>query len=334
MPRAARLDGPGVLHHIIIRGIERRNIYRDDQDREEFLARLAKLVGDTGMACYAWVLLPNHAHFLLRTGRVPIATVMQRLLTGYAVHFNRRHKRIGHLLQNRYKSIVCQEDGYFHELVRYIHLNPLRAGLVSSVAQLNAYPYCGHGALLGMGSRPWQDVRYVLETFAKRVTTARRAYRAYVEAGSTQGRRQDLVGGGLIRSLGGWTEARKQIAAGIGNVKSDERILGDSSFVDAVLAQASEHCTRRCELSRRGYNLERLADHVAGLCHLEPREVLARGRQRLRVDARSLFCFWAARDLGVSLTELARQLGLTPPAIGYAVQRGERIAQARGYRLI
>jgi REP element-mobilizing transposase RayT len=334
MPRAARLDAPGVLHHIIIRGIERRDIFRDDQDREDFLARLAELVHDTGTACYAWALLSNHAHFLFRTGRVPLATVMRRLLTGYVVRFNRRHKRVGHLLQNRYKSIACQEEVYFQELVRYIHLNPLRAGVVSSFAQLNAYPYCGHSAILGRRPRPWQDVRYALKVFGERAKTARRAYLAYVEAGSTQGRRQDLIGGGLIRSLGGWAEAREQIAAGADHVKSDERILGDSDFVDALLAQANEHYTRRCELCRHGYDLDRLAKHVAELSHLQPRDLFAPGRQRARMQARSLFCFWAVRELGEPLTELARRLGMTPPAIGYAVQRGERIAQAHGYRLI
>jgi len=122
MARLARLDAPGVLHHIIIRGIERRNIFRDNQDRENLLERLGELLLETRTGCYAWAFLANQAHLLLRTGKVPIATLMRRLLTGYVVSFNRRHRRYGHLFQNRYKSIVCQEDLYFKELVRYIHL--------------------------------------------------------------------------------------------------------------------------------------------------------------------------------------------------------------------
>jgi REP element-mobilizing transposase RayT len=119
MPRAARLDAPGVLDHIIIRGIERRKIFRDAKDRENLLERLGSLLSETNTACYAWALVPNHAHFLLRTGEVAVATVMRRLHTGYVVSFNRRHRRHGHLLQNRYKSIICQEEPYFKELVRY-----------------------------------------------------------------------------------------------------------------------------------------------------------------------------------------------------------------------
>jgi len=118
MPRSARLDAPGVLHHIIISGIERRTIFKDNQDCGNLLQRLGSLLQETGGSCYARAFLPNQAHFLLRTGVVSLATLMRRLLTGYAVSFNRRHWRWGHLLQNRYKSIVCQEEVYFQELVR------------------------------------------------------------------------------------------------------------------------------------------------------------------------------------------------------------------------
>jgi REP element-mobilizing transposase RayT len=110
MPRKARIDAPGALHHIIVRGIERRKIFYDDRDRDNFLKRLGIILTDSKTPCFAWALIPNHSHLLLRTGVVPIATVMRRLLTGYAVSFNRRHRRHGQLFQNRYKSILCQED--------------------------------------------------------------------------------------------------------------------------------------------------------------------------------------------------------------------------------
>lgn len=123
MPRQARKDSPGALHHIIARGIERRTIFNDDQDRDSFIDRLGTIIEQTGTECYAWALIPNRFHLLLRTGNAPIATVMRRLLTGHAVTFNRRHRRSGHLFQNRYKSILCQEDPYLLERVRYIHSN-------------------------------------------------------------------------------------------------------------------------------------------------------------------------------------------------------------------
>jgi len=141
MPRQPRLDAPGLLQHVMARGIERREIFTDDKDRQSFLNRLAAILEDTQTLCYAWALIPNH--LLLRTGATPLSKVMRRLMTGYAVSFNRRHKRSGHLFQNRYKSIVCEEDPYLLELIRYIHLNPLRTGLVKDLKELDQYPWSG-----------------------------------------------------------------------------------------------------------------------------------------------------------------------------------------------
>jgi REP element-mobilizing transposase RayT len=147
MPRAARLDTPGILQHVMIRGIERRKIFRNDDDRKDMLNRLATLLPETGTVCYAWAFLDNHAHFLFRSGPRGIAVLMRRLLTGYVIGFNRRHRRCGQLFQNRYKSIICQEDAYLKQLVAYIHLNPLRARLVSELAQRD-------GILIGLWPEP------------------------------------------------------------------------------------------------------------------------------------------------------------------------------------
>ena len=110
MPRQARIDAPGALHHIVIRGIERKAVFKRQQDYDDFLDRMGNILRDSSTGCFAWALMTNHVHLLLRTGLSPISTVMRRLLTGYAVGYNRRHKRYGHLFQNRYKSLLCEED--------------------------------------------------------------------------------------------------------------------------------------------------------------------------------------------------------------------------------
>ena len=143
MPRQSRIDAPGALHHIIIRGIERNKIFEDHRDKDWYLERLSMILEETETPCYAWVLMDNHAHMLLRTGIKPISTVMRRLLTGYAQYFNRRYTRHGQLFQNRYQSILCEEEPYLLELVRYIHLNPRRAGMVKDLRQLRYYKYSG-----------------------------------------------------------------------------------------------------------------------------------------------------------------------------------------------
>ena len=328
------MDAPGVLHHIMIRGIERRKIFISDMDREDFLERLSKLLPETQTACYAWVLIPNHAHFLFRTGLAPLETVMRRLLTGYAVSFNRRHKRNGQLFHNRYKSIVCQEDAYFKELVRYIHLNPVRAGIVKGVKELNRYAYCGHSTVMGKKKRPWQDVDHVLGYFSTTAKRARKAYVNYVNEGICRGRQDELTGGGLVRSAGGWAEVKEMRRHGQVHVMSDDRILGDSEFVESVLSQAEEKYERHYALKRRGYDLDRIAERVAEIYGMEPREILCRGKQQRKVRARSLCCFWAVSELGMSLRELAKRLEMSPPAVGFSVERGEAIAHENGYRLI
>src|SRR4030042_3350568 len=225
MPRQARLDFPGTLHHVICRGIEKQDIVTDDYDQNNFIERLGNLASKTQTSIYAWVLMTNHAHILLRSGPQGLSDFMRKLLTGYAISYNRRQKRHGYLFQNRYKSIICEEENYLLELVRYIHLNPLRAGLVQTLDELDAYPYSGHSVIMGREGHKWQDREYVLRLFGAKDGRAKKEYRSFVEAGIGQGRRPELVGGGLVRSRGGWSQVismrRRRVAE-----KGGERVLG------------------------------------------------------------------------------------------------------------
>jgi hypothetical protein len=259
---------------------------------------------------------------------------MRRLLTGYALGFNKRHKRHGQLFQNRYKSIVCQEDIYLRELVRYIHLNPIRAGIVGTLSELNKFAYSGHSVLMGEKKRLWQDVDYVLGYFGDTHRKAREAYFSYVETGLDQGRRKELTGGGLIRSLGGWGEVKKQGLKGTVHLKSDERILGESDFVANILSQANEKFERKYELMRLGYDLDRVAARAAEIYGIDVDDIYLKGKQQKRVKARSLFCFWAVHELGITLTELAKRLGISVPGVGYSVERGEAIVRDNGFQLM
>ena len=333
MPRKARIDAPGALHHIIVRGIEKRKIFNDNADRQRFITRLGAILSDSQTPCFAWALMPNHFHLLLKTGLTPIATIMRRLLTSHAVYFNRRHRRWGHLFQNRYKSILCQEDNYLMELVRYIHLNPLRAKQVSDLSKLERYPYCGHSVLLGNHRNEWQAVGDALKFFGKNMILARRGYREFVKKGLNQGRRPELVGGGLIRSIGGW-KAFKALDRTVTHLKSDERILGDSDFVEEVLKKAQEQRNRQYQLEAEGYSIDQVAERVANLLGIKSEQIWEKGKYPLAVKARSLLCYWAVRELGISSTELAKRIGITQPAISQSVKRGENIAKENGFELI
>lgn len=157
MPRQARLDVPGALHHIMVRGINKSNIFEDDQDKAQFLERLGQTVIKGKCSVYAWVLMNNHVHILFKSGEDGVSAVMRKLLTWYALYFNRGHRRSGHLFENRFKSILCDEENYLLTLVRYIHLNPIRAGIVRTLKELDHYPWSGHRAIVGKARHPWMD---------------------------------------------------------------------------------------------------------------------------------------------------------------------------------
>jgi REP element-mobilizing transposase RayT len=332
MPRKARIDAPGALHHIIVRGIARRRIFDDDEDRKHFIERFEKVVSETETQCFAWALIPNHFHLLLKTGATPLSTAMKRLLTGYAMHYNRRHKRSGHLFQNRYKSILCQEDTYLLELVRYIHLNPLRAGLIKDMKALDQYPYSGHSVIMGNTLAEWHNAKYILEFFDSKMSVSRRRYREFVIRGISEGRRQDLTGGGLLRSVGGWTAIKTLRKTGALQ-KGDERILGDGEFVDSVLAQANEDLERRHRLKVKGGSVDGIAVKVAEIVGISISDVWARGKKSELVLARSLLCFWATSELGISQVWLSKKLGISPSAVSFSVARGRKIIEQRQYVL-
>ena len=295
--------------------------------------RFGDILSDSKTPCFAWALMTNHFHLLLRTGTAPISTVMRRLLTGYAVNFNRRHRRHGHLFQNRYKSILCQEDAYLLELVRYIHLNPLRAGMIKGLKGLNTYPYCGHSALMGKAEPGFQDAEYVLNLFGGKVAEARRLYLEFVKKGVAAGRRPELTGGGLVRSAGGWT-ALKAMRNGESRMKGDERILGQGDFVETVLKAARENLDRKSKIRALGYDFDWLVGRVLGLFGLTFNELLTGGKQRKMAQARSVVCYWGTRELGISAVWIAKKLNIASSTASESAMRGRQIVEEHGWKLL
>lgn len=322
MPRLARLDAPGVLQHVMGRAIEGNYIFLNNKDRNDFINRLSKLVEEGAIEIYAWALMPNHFHLLLKTKNRPLSSSMRKILTGYVVNFNRRYNRYGHLFQNRYKSIVCQEDAYLMELVRYIHLNLLRGGLVKDMNGLNRSLWSGHSALLGKVERKWQDIEYVLSYFgSKRVR--KKNYYKYVLEGVNAGRRLELVGGGLVRSLGGWSEVlalrtRKERHA------FDSRILGGSDFVQEIKSGLDDMIKKNLRISGQRTDLGELCDRVCKKKNLSLTELISGSRRRELVNARRIVSWIAVHELGYSGAEVARHLGVTNSCVTRFLSSGEK----------
>ncbi len=192
MPRNRRIEIPGAVYHVITRGIEGRELFNHDFDREEFLRRLEAGLKETGCKCYAWALMPNHIHLLIATGAGALSDLMRKLLTGYAVYFNLKYARSGYLYQNRYKSIICQKESYLLELVRYIHLNPLIGGVVKTFGELENFWWTGHFTLIGKKERSWQDTEDILARFSEKKDEALRLYNEFILLGSSMGKRPTL----------------------------------------------------------------------------------------------------------------------------------------------
>jgi REP element-mobilizing transposase RayT len=320
MPRQARLDVPGALHHIMVRGINKATIFEDDQDRVQFLNRLGENVTDARATVYAWALMTNHAHVLFKSGQQGISTVMRRQLTWYAQYYNRRHRRSGHLFENRYKSILCDEDNYLLALIRYIHLNPLRAGLVMTTEELDRYPWCGHSAVIGKRECPWMDVDYVLLQFNDTKRKARNAYRRFVGEGIGMGRQPELTGGGLIRSKGGWSQVVSARRSGR-KEEYDERILGSGDFVNAALKEAEEKTRLQLKLRRTGRTLGKIIDQECGRAKVSPQELKGGSRRRVVSTLRINIAKRGLDELGLSLAEIARHVGVSTSGIARAIKR-------------
>ena len=322
MPRQARLDVPGALHHIMVRGINKSKIFDDDEDKARFLERLGQIVIDGKCSVYAWVLMDNHVHILFKSGNYGISAVMRKLLTWYAQYYNRRHKRTGHLFENRYKSILCDEDNYLLALVRYIHLNPLRANIVKTIEELDHYPFCSHRTTIGKSKYPWTDADYVLLQFGSTRQKGLAEYRNFMREGVELGHQPELVGGGLLRSLGGWSQVIARRRSGE-NGEGDERILGGGDFVHTILKETEDRELRQLKLKRSGKTIQKIIDEECKKSGISPLEVMNGVRRRAVSRLRAVIATRGRTELGLSSAEMARHLGVATSSISRLIERME-----------
>ena len=322
MPRQARLDVPGALHHIMVRGINKANIFDDNEDKVRFLERLGQNVIEGKCSVYAWVLMDNHVHILFKSGKHGISAVMRKQLTWYAQYYNRRHKRRGHVFENRYKSILCDEDNYLLALVRYIHLNPLRANIVKSVEELDRYSYCGHRTIIGKAKNPWTDTDYVLLQFGSTRRKGLAEYRKFMREGVGLGHQPELTGGGLLRSLGGWSQVIAKRRSGK-KEEGDDRILGSGDFVHAILKETEERELRQLKIKRSGKTIQKVIDEECKKARISPLEVMNGVRRRAVSHLRAAIASRGRNELGLSSAEMARHLGVAASSISRLIEKRE-----------
>ena len=330
MGRKVRIDAVGAVHHVVARGIERGRIFRDHADHEEFVKRLGAVLADTEASCCAWALMPNHIHLVLRTGKEPLSRVMHRLLLGYCVYYNVKYDRKGHLFEGRFKSILCEEEPYLLELVRYVHLNPVRAGICESVAGLGRYQWSGHRCLMGHGELPWMEIDGVLKRFARGRQEARRKYAEFLSAGLVD-EKAGVSGGESLRHLveGGWETVKEVLGAKA--AKTNESIMGSDRFIERVLKEAADEERWKSRI-RRKVGVAEVLTRAAKEAGLPEGKIKGAGKKPALCRGRALACYWLVDVLGMKEVAAARTLGITQSAVSINVPKGKRIAGEEGLK--
>lgn len=298
----------------MLRGIERGRIFLDDRDRADFLDRLTQILPESGMRCFAWALMPNHVHMAVQTGEVPLSRVMARLNTGYARAFNERHDRVGYLFENRYKSIPVDKEGYLVTLVRYIHLNPVRAALVASVDELAGYRWTGHGPLLGAQHARFQDTASILDRFGKRASEARARLQEWMREPGVDG-----------------PEQTRPVADPEAEWVGAEKLRGEAPGIDGraekppeiALPLAAESPGPDTPPGIR--DLQRVLEEVCARYGVPVEEIGSSVRTRASSKARAVIAYIACRQLGLPGAMVARELGVSKSAITQACARGARL---------
>lgn len=291
MAKKPRLEVEGGLYHLITRGVDRRDIFHSPDDHRKFVSMLTVLKGKLPFYLYAYCLMTNHVHLLIERMTDDVGRIMHRLLTGYSQYYNRKYRRTGHLFQGRHRAILCQSDGYLAELVRYIHLNPVRAKMVETAAD---YPFSSHLEYLGRVDAGPTDVDPLLRRFGRTKAVARGNFADFVAAGTAMGRQEQFYA-------------------------DSSGILGTEEFIDAIIHRIGEFDTRAASLRRKAdseietVDLESLAKSVEIVCQIAQQEFCGSSKSARQVFAKEVFIV-SGRQLGSRITDLSRILGLSSPS--------------------
>jgi len=288
MARKPRIHYPGATYHVVMRGNARQDIFFDDQDRFRFYLLLQYGAERFGHRIHAFCLMTNHVHLAIQVGDIPLSRIMQNLAMRYTRWVNRKHNRTGHLFQGRYKAILVETESYLLELTRYLHLNPVRAGMVSGPEE---YPWSGHRAYLGVEILPWLSSDWVLGQFTHSLFSARENYRHFVDSARCEGHRPDF-----------------HAAPGL-----DGRVLGDDGFTERVLAEAGQK-------SLKPIGIELIVERVTQEYGVSLEDLAAKGKGRQASESRALAALLVLES-GQSLTELGRLVNRDASSLSSAARR-------------
>jgi putative transposase len=289
MARKPRIVYPGALYHVILRGNNGQTIFFDDKDRTRFYLLLQEGIERFGYRVHGFCLMTNHVHLAIQIGEISLSRILQNLSFRYTRWVNWRQKRSGHLFQGRYKAVLVDADIYLQELIRYIHLNPVRARIVNEPQD---YRWSGHRAYIGLETIPLLTTDWVLSQFSKKLSLARKAYSSFVHEGKKGSHQEEYHKGTEI----------------------DSRILGDDEFVDRVL-------NREPKRLRPKATLEKIMLEICRYFHLEEKDFFVKGKDHKLSEARGMAA-WLVLELGVgTLAELSKRVGRDVTTLSASVKR-------------
>jgi len=305
MARKPRIEYPGAFFHILVRGNNRENLFQGTGDYLYYLNKLHTFFQEGEVTLYAYCLMPNHIHLLLEMGNLPLSKVLQRFHTSYTTYFNKKYDRVGHVFQGRYKAIVCDRDTYLLELVRYIHLNPVRAGLVERPED---YPWSSHTIYAGTDQSETIDPSFVLTQFSENPSTAKRMYRSFIMKGATQGKRKDLY----------------RI--------SDQRILGNERFHRQVVERFRGHAGGEVKEPTLHFELDELKEAIEQVVGT-PSDSLRQGG-RFNTWTRRIFCYIARTSGAHKGKDVARFIEKDLATVTQGVRIIENLIRAKDQKTI
>ena len=290
MPRKPRIHYPGAVYHVMLRGNAGQDIFFESPDRFRFFLLLQRAVERYGCRVHAYCLMDNHLHLAIQVGDNPLSIIMQNISFRYTQYVNRKLKRSGHLFQGRYKALLIDENSYLLELVRYIHLNPCRAGMVET---LHEYPWSSHHGYAGENNTPWLTTDWVLLQFGSNEADAKRQYVEYVRAGSAEGHRKEFHSG-----------------------SHEGRVLGDDHFAEQALMGSKER-------SAPAITIDMILDAVCNAYEISRSALVAPGRRQLFAEARAVASWIVRQDKSLQLTELSAALRRDISSLSKAANRVE-----------
>lgn len=302
MSRIPRIEFSGALYHVLNRGNNKNNIFLDEKDYRVFLNHLEEVKQEKDFVLYSYCLMPNHFHLLIKTNEFPLSKIMQKLLTSYAIYFNSRYDRKGHLFQNRYKAIVCDKENYLFSLIQYIHLNPLRAGLVKNI---NDYKWSSHQTYIGRTKSKILCVEKFFNDIGEgSFTTGYRVYNNLITAGFDEKLKENFE------------KAYKS------------QILGTDEFIEKIEKEINNdgnnaekrHFSFFKMIGKKEKSMTDILNEISVKFKVSKEMIVSKNRLKIADDARKMFCCNAVEKYGYTLTEIAKFMGRNISAISRAIR--------------